>query len=146
MKTKIFSLLALTMLLPICACANSSYLPLSVQHETEKTMNYRVEVGSPRVMTESRGSGAFDQNDTPPQYLPLDITAWVELKNYTPQKNRVTIDCRFYERTPNEPAAYAKRTVTLQPWQVRIVTFSATTWWSSNLSAWCAMTNSDFVK
>ncbi len=123
-------LLALAILLPVSACVKSHYLSLEARRKTEETSNYRIV----RKLV-----GALGDSKT------YSASVWLELQNHTPWKTRVTIDCRFYRRTPNQPVANAVRTLVLQPWEVRTEPFTATSLWLKGIQAWCGMIDSDFV-
>lgn len=119
-------------LLLISACVRPYYLSLEDRDKTNESLDYRIErkIIVARVDAET----SF-------------IQAWLEIRNYTPNRATVTIDCRFYDKdlSPNEPITNKVRTITLEPWQVRTEPFTAMSLPPYDISAWCGMVDSKFV-
>ena len=125
------ALLVLGMLLLGSACVKPHYLSPDARHKTEETSKYRIE----RKILGASTDGSK---------LPF-LSAWLELRNHTPWKTGVTIDCRFFSRTPNRPVANAVRTLVLQPWEVRVELFATVSLYTERLRAWCGMIDSEFI-
>lgn len=130
MKKPAVLLLILPVLLVLSACASSHYLSAAERHQTKQASSYR-------IVRKVVGTSS--------ELSPPSMSTWLELQNHTPWKTRVTIDCRFYLRTPNRPNASVVRTFVLQPWQVRTEPFTAMSFWMDGTLTWCGMIDSEFL-
>lgn len=124
--------LTICALLIASACVRPYYLSQETRDKTNESLDYRIE----RTII----SAKVDADTSV-------IQAWLEIRNYTPEKTTLTIDCRFYDRdfSPNEPITNKVRTITMEPWQVRVEPFSAMSLPPYDISAWCGIVNSELV-